>query len=631
MKVANTDTQNRSDKVSLFSIGFKLVTIITIIVLAALGVFTFIVDNLVRDYLRNTAEKTNLERCRQVAREAESTFGHIRSNSIGFMQTINAVGIGGDFTEQAAGGFFEQNREIAALFFTVPGRPAFVLVNNRFFLSQEVDEAMAESWFKGNKAKEAIERALLGETVLLNVSPYFATHLSAMLFPWEGGAGGILFSPESLNDSFGYGANQSYLINGEGDILIHPDSEHVLGGAKIAKRDFIKSIRESLLSDKQENDYIDERGIVYLRAFAELLELKTDAFVITSIEHKLVFEGVKRTIERIFISSLVVLFLSIIGIWFFSKSISVPLKALAKAARAIEGGTFEVKLRPKGRDEVGLLTASFNQMSSALSDFGKFTNKDIALQAMRGQIKPGGLPKEATIFFSDIRGITKKSETFTKTFGDEASNRIVSWLNEHFTQMIECVQKTGGVVDKFIGDAVMAHWGTASTSGSPRQDAFNCVVTALMMRKALYYANKERQQDDPGNPPIQIGCGINTGIVTAGQIGSDLRMEYTVIGDPVNLASRIEALNKPLGTDILISESTWLLVRDKIITEEMPSVTVKGKTKPLRIFAVVNLTKMDKGPRTLAEVRTLLGIKPPDISKVDVDAHEEKYKIGGSE
>jgi adenylate cyclase len=267
-------------------------------------------------------------------------------------------------------------------------------------------------------------------------------------------------------------------------------------------------------------------------------------------------------------------------------------------------------------------------MCSALGIFGRFTNRDIAVRAMRGEIKPGGLPKHATVFFSDIRGFTEKSETFTKTFGDEASDRIVHWLNEYLTSMVECIEKTNGAVDKFIGDAVMAHWGTAYTSGSPRQDAYNCVMSALMMRSALFNMNKNRRQDDPGNPPIQIGCGINTGIVTAGQIGSDLRMEYTVIGDPVNLASRIEALNKPLGTDILISEDTWNLVKDKFMTEEMPSITVKGKVKPVRLFAVVNTAGAEKGPMNLADVRRFLGIKAPDIFKVDINAGEQKYKIG---
>jgi adenylate cyclase len=201
--------------------------------------------------------------------------------------------------------------------------------------------------------------------------------------------------------------------------------------------------------------------------------------------------------------------------------------------------------------------------------------------------------------------------------------------------MVECVEKTGGVVDKFIGDAVMAHWGTAYTAGSPAKDAFNGVKAALMMRKALLEMNRSRRADDPANPPIRIGCGINTGIVTAGQIGSDIRMEYTVIGDPVNLASRTEALNKPLGTDILITEDTWRLVKNLFITEEMPPVTVKGKEKPVRMFAVVNLRvpagKKQPWPVTLDQVRKLLGIEPPDISKVDTGAEEKKYKIGGGE
>jgi adenylate cyclase len=259
---------------------------------------------------------------------------------------------------------------------------------------------------------------------------------------------------------------------------------------------------------------------------------------------------------------------------------------------------------------------------------------------MRGEIKPGGLPKHATIFFSDIRAFTEKSENFTKEFGDGASEKIVRWLNDYFTRMVDCIEKTGGVVDKFIGDAVMAHWGTAYTSGSAAADAFNCVRAALMMRATLFKMNRDRKADDPGNPPIRIGCGINTGIVTAGQIGSEQRMEYTVIGDPVNLASRTEALNKPLGTDILITENTWELVRTRVVVEEMPPVRVKGKEKPVRLFAVVTLKesgeksgelRVKRGPETLAEVRALLGIRPPDLNAVDVNTEEKKYKIGSEE
>jgi adenylate cyclase len=207
----------------------------------------------------------------------------------------------------------------------------------------------------------------------------------------------------------------------------------------------------------------------------------------------------------------------------------------------------------------------------------------------------------------------------------------VEFLNGYMTRMVDCVDKTGGVVDKFIGDAVMAVWGAPLSAGSPARDALNCVRTALLMRSSLYEYNKGRGGDK--NPVVRIGCGINTGSVVAGQIGSDRRMEYTVIGDTVNLASRTEALNKPLGTDILITENTWNLVGPYLITKEMPPVTVKGKERPIRMFAVINLKAPEgseqKKPVNLPELRKLLGIKAPDVTTVDVNAEEQKYKIGG--
>jgi adenylate cyclase len=200
--------------------------------------------------------------------------------------------------------------------------------------------------------------------------------------------------------------------------------------------------------------------------------------------------------------------------------------------------------------------------------------------------------------------------------------------------MVECVGKTGGVVDKFIGDAIMAVWGAPISAGSAAKDAFNCVAAALMMRAALREFNSSRGGEK--KPVIRIGCGINTGDVVAGQIGSDQRMEYTVIGDAVNLASRTEALNKPFATDILITENTWNLIGKYLITEEMPPVkALKGKEKIVRMFAVVNMRPKKEasdrgavsGPQTLAQVRELLGIAAPDFNKVDVNAEEKKYEI----
>ncbi|MCL2806478.1 MAG: HAMP domain-containing protein [Treponema sp.] len=609
-----------------FSIGAKLILLISIIVILSLGSITALVSWLVHGDLRISAEENNFETNRRSAMEAEITLTNVLSHSRILIRNItNSADMSGvDF-------FFTENPQIASVFFIAQGRPAQLLVNRRFFVSREIEAELADSYFENQR--NALGRAVRGETLILNAASHFSRPVLAIFFPWaDGSAAGLLFSSENLNQNFGFGTNQSYMINSEGDILSHSDFSLVLADINLSSEDFIQSILESPQRSRQdliESDFKNlQTGDKVIRKFVAFTRLSTaGCIVITSIEYDKVFEGIAATTRRNIYLTIAVLCISVIFIWIFSKTISVPLKALTIVAHNIEGGIFDMNLKPKGNDEIGVLTNSFQKMCAALNIFGRFTNREIAVRAMRGEIKPGGLPKHATVFFSDIRDFTAKSENFTKVFKEDASDRIVFWLNQYFTQMVDCVEKTNGVVDKFIGDAVMAHWGTAYTAGSPQQDAYNCVKAALLMRNALHEMNNERKKDDPGDPYIKIGCGINSGFVTAGQLGSDMRMEYTVIGDPVNLASRIEALTKPLGADIIISEDKWLLTGEKFITEEMPSVTVKGKEKPVRIFAVVNFKESGEGPKTITEVRKLLGIEAPDIKKADVNADEKKYNI----
>jgi len=606
-----------------FSIGAKLITIITFIVLISLGSIIVLVSWLVRADLRIMAEDNNFETNRRMAMAAQSTLDNIHSNSLILLMTITSVGTETALSREMSDFFFERNPNAACIFFTA-GDHAELLINENFFETGKLDSYLSQSYRDAHVTD--LRRAASGDTTLLNAAPHFAYPLIALFFPWQYGGAGVLFSPSELNDSFGYGVNQSYLVNDWGDILIHGDFNMVRSAANVADTDFMRYIRNSS-EIRAQTLYTGEDGVRYFGAFTKLD--MAGAVVVTNVEYYKAFEGLTATTRRNIYLTITVLSISIILIWFFSKSISIPLKTLAAAAHNIEEGSFEVTLPEKSQDEIGVLTDSFQRMSKALGVFGRFTNRDIAVRAMRGEIKTGGFPKKATIFFSDIRDFTSISENFTKTFGDEGSDRIVQWLNEYLTKMVECVERTGGVVDKFVGDAVMAHWGTAYTSGSARRDAYNCISSALMMRRALHVMNRGRRKDDPACPPIRIGIGINSGMVTAGQIGSDLRMEYTVIGDPVNLASRLESLNKLFGTDILIGENTWRLVKKKFITEEMPSAKIKGKQKRARVFAVINFARENKGPRSLVRLRRILGIKEPENLILDASSAQRKYRFTG--
>jgi adenylate cyclase len=610
-----------------FPIGLKLVTIITILLLFSLGLIAALVSIMVSQDVRVTAEDNNFAVNQRSAAGAETILTMVRSNIFVLLDTLTVMGGSGEIPLQAVDVFFERNQDIAAIVITA-GDPARnqEFVNQQYFLSNEGDSARLSPFIKGHE--EALRRSRAGELVILNASPSLSLPLLAMFCPrLDGGSREaviVFFSSESLTETFGTGTNLSYMVNDDGDVLVHTDNTLIREGTNFIKIPFVKDIWESPKRNLQ-TLYTDETGTRYFGAYQKLSIANTA--VITNVEYRVVFEGIAATTRRNIFLAGMVLFAAILFIWFFSKTISNPLKNLASAARRIEAGKFDIDISTKSRDELGLLTHSFVQMGKGLAErerlkdtFGRFINKDIAEKAMKGELTLGGETKKVTIFFSDIRSFTEISE---KLKPDE----VVEFLNDYMTRMVDCVNKTNGVVDKFIGDAVMAVWGAPVSAGSPAKDALNCIRAALLMRSALQEFNKGRGDDK--KPLIRIGCGINSGDVVAGQIGSSQRMEYTVIGDAVNLASRTESLNKPLHTDILITENTWDLIGDYITAKEMPPVTVKGKEKPVRMFAVINLreSNSDNEPQTLAELRKLLGLTAPKLKDLDLDAEEKKYKI----
>jgi adenylate cyclase len=603
-----------------YPIGIKLVIITTLLLLISLGAITTLVSVMVSQDLQITAEDNNFTVNMRSSTEAETILQGIRSNALMLMDTLDAARGGSDsvLSRQASAFYFERNQDIAAI--AVGGR---TMVNERFFLSNEIDAGPVAEFMA--RTIRAANGSSAGETDILNASPVFGIPVLAMTFPWQGPGireiVAVIFSSESLTDTFGNSINTSFMVNHEGDILVHADQALVLSGANMGRDPLV----EMLLESREQNFqtlYTDQEGVRYFGAFRKLSI--TNAAVITRAEYQVVFEGIAATTRRNIYLTGAVLCIAILLIWFFSKSISRPLRRLTSTARKIEAGNFEVTYKGKRRDEIGLLSESFVKMGQALVNFSRFTNLEVAQRVMRGDLALGGVTKRATIFFSDIRSFTAISEKLEP-------GEVVEFLNDYMTRMVACINETGGVVDKFIGDSVMAHWGTVSTTGSPSADAMNCVRAALAMRAALRDFNRGRDGSDK-QPRIRIGCGINTGDVVAGQIGSRERMDYTVIGDAVNLASRTEALNKPLHTDILITENTWRLVGRYLICEEMPPVRVKGKSKPVRLFAVVNLRARRQGeqqrrPVSLREVRSLLGLTAPDLHRVDTGVVEQKYLI----
>ncbi|MBI5880749.1 adenylate/guanylate cyclase domain-containing protein [archaeon] len=211
--------------------------------------------------------------------------------------------------------------------------------------------------------------------------------------------------------------------------------------------------------------------------------------------------------------------------------------------------------------------------------FEKYVSKEVVKEILDDpeKLKLGGERRTITIFFSDIRGFTTISEKLSP-------EELVKLLNEYLTEMTNIILKHNGVVDKYMGDAIMAFWN--APLDQPRHAELTC-STALEMEKKLKQLQKE--WNARGVPPLEIGVGINTGPAVVGNMGSYERFDYTAMGDTVNLGSRLEGLNKQYGTRIIISETTKSAVEKKpFLVRKLDRVMVKGKKEPITIYELVS-------------------------------------------
>jgi adenylate cyclase len=633
-----------------FPLAVKLSLTVSALLVFSLGVIILAVWLFVHSDLSRTAAADNDNINYRAAVAAETVLQRISVNT-GLLlgnAPANAGTAVMPVNEKLINFFFSQNPEIAAIVsLGLDSRSASTYINGAFTLSNEIDNSMISAyiWLRG---KELLEDG--GETMLFNAAPDFhGIPILVIRFPYLDRNGSkaqafVFFSAEELGDYFSSGASRSVLINDRADVLIHPDADIVLAGANLADDPSVKLLAGG--ENHSVSRYPENGG-----GFASIRRLAAGGAVLTVITDDVVFEGITATTIRNIYFAFFVWFLSLLMIRFFSRRLTRQLQILGAAAEAIEDGWYHNSIPVKTRDETGLLAKTMDSMRLGLLNFECFTNKEIARLTRKGLLTTGGSYKRATFFFSDIRSFTAISEQMEPA-------KVVEFLNDYMERMVACVMVTGGVIDKFIGDAVMAHWGAVRSNvpGGPEnrsnqetEDALAALRTALMMRAALQCFNRNR--GDAENPSIKIGCGINSGKVVAGQIGTNERLEYTVIGDAVSLTDRTETLNKPFGTEILITEHTCRLAGSRFIVAETPGITEKGKK--IRIFAVVNVKdpeetqrlfaelervpKIDmalarqfvgpEGPQTLKELRTRIGIAETDWKKVNLDGREQKFKV----
>ncbi len=589
--------------------GIIVVSMMTMILLAT---YFFKQDNVSR-VLENNLNFANL-----IAEKVRSDVENLaESGSSIMLRGLESDGNRGKITI-----FPEKSNILMIGFFDRVGMrllPANSYFNKRFQDSVKLDQKTYRNILA--KRNKSLLRTLSQETMVINVSPLLQRPAAAVTVPVSNLRGMmIIVAMEHFYRNFKtMGVTDALLVNSQGELLVHRDSSRVQMGMVILNDPVVREMLTSTVDSKQIR-YDDNEGNGYLASFSRVG--LGSLGVIARVPEKVALSAVYNIQERNIYILIIVLNIAGLFLFFFARSLTRPIISLARATEQIKRGEYHVDLKPVAMDEIGLLTESFISMGHGLEErerikdaFGKFVNREIAEEVIKGDLSLGGSRVQSVIMFSDIRAFTAMSENMEPEM-------VVEILNAYLTRMVACIDEGKGVVDKFIGDALMALWGVPTPS---EDNALNAIDTALEMRKALITFNEEGKKI--GRPSLQNGCGISSGIVVAGKIGSSDRMEYTVIGKSVNMASRIEALNKPFGTDILITADVFKNLQGKFITEKMQQVKVKGREEALEVYAVLGRRGDANAPATLTELQRRLGLKASDNGTGNDGIEEVKYRI----
>jgi adenylate cyclase len=313
----------------------------------------------------------------------------------------------------------------------------------------------------------------------------------------------------------------------------------------------------------------------------------TAGHVVVTMSRSSVTRSIRDAIRTIVATTIALNVLTIIAAFFMSKRISRPIHSLLFATEAISNGNYQYRIKDQRKDEIGSLITGFNRMAEGLEAkskvenvFSRFVSEDVASEVLRNidSVELGGKNVVGTVLFADIVGFTQISENM-------APLDIASLLNEHFTYIARVSELCNGTIDKFMGDCAMVQFGVLKDDPDHR---FHAIACAVMIKKLTEKLNVARMRE--GKPAVFFRVGINSGEMMAGNLGSENRMHYTVVGDVVNLASRLS--EKAGGGQILITEALYEHgdIKRRVKARPHEPLEIRGKVGQVKTYVVNQVT-----------------------------------------
>jgi len=370
------------------------------------------------------------------------------------------------------------------------------------------------------------------------------------------------------------------IISEKGETLV---SNGITPSLEIIQNEINKTKDSPAIEWSSSHDLLNT--LVYFNHPIKFNQLIAGHVLITFSKHHMIQLLEKSRFVIIMVTVLMTLF-AIFLAFIMSRQLSKPIHNLVDASIAIGEGNFQYRLNERRNDEIGELACAFNHMAHGLlqktqveAAFSRYVSSNVAKEILDNlnEVELGGKHVEASVLFADIVGFTSISEKLPP-------KQVTEILNEYFTYISSIAQYYNGHIDKFMGDCAMVVFGVPNKS---QDHSFNSIACAVMIREAVERLNEQRVLDN--KVAFHFKIGVNTGIMIAGNLGSSDRMEYTVIGDPVNIASRLASIAK--GDQIIVLEELYkeTEIENRVLAHKHQIIRVRGKQDPVSTFLVDNL------------------------------------------
>jgi adenylate cyclase len=387
-------------------------------------------------------------------------------------------------------------------------------------------------------------------------------------------------------------ASHTYILDQNNNIVAAPQASAEIMESQINTLKPLLEDGKGLVGNRFKINLDDKESIVLVTQFPA--QFKKAWKIVFIIPTEVLLREINKSNTFTIIISILILIFAVIVSKRWTQSFTKPIIELTKMAERIKNFNIGKQKSISSRTfEIQQMAATFESMESSLKSFQKYIPKSVVKDLVRSgvQAELGGKKETLSIMFTDVAGFTSLSEGISP-------EELTLHLSEYLEGVTSVIKRNKGTIDKYIGDAIMSFWGAPKRI---KDHAYLSCKAALECKEKIDEMNKAWKKE--GKMVFETRIGINTGSCIVGNIGSKERMNYTVLGDNVNLAARLEGVNKLYGTTIIISENTYEKIADRVIVRPLDLVVVKGKKKGIYIYELLGLKK-GKGSRKLASVNT---------------------------